>query len=210
MGRPLSTKSLMNKTYDTYQFDGLWRDVFGTPEKSGVWLIYGKEKHGKTWFSLLLAEMLTQFEKVDYISAEEGHDMTFQEAVKRAKIDLENRKLTYLEYTPIPEVVERIHKRRAAKAVVFDNVTVYAEELKRGGLERMIKQLEGRTLIFLAHEEDNKPYTAQAKMIKKLAKVIVRIDGLTAFVSGRCPGGALTIDENKAALYHGHELLKND
>ena len=61
-------------------------------------------------------------------------------------------------------------------------------------------------LVLLAHMEKNEPYTATAKLAKKLAKIIIRVDGLTAFVSGRCPGGIITINEQTAQLYHGSKI----
>jgi len=64
-------------------------------------------------------------------------------------------------------------------------------------------------MIFLAHEEKREPYTATAKLCKKLAKIIVHIEGLTAFISGRCPGGTITINEQTAMLYHGSQILNN-
>jgi len=38
--------------------------------------------------------------------------------------------------------------------------------------------------------------------------VRVRVQGLTGFVSGRVPGGALVVDEEQAALYHGQSVSK--
>ena len=55
----------------------------------------------------------------------------------------------------------------------------------------------------MAHEERNKPYTAAAIMASKLAKVLIRVQGLQLNVFGRVPGGVLKIDENKASLYYG-------
>lgn len=209
MARPLNIRTVLSKKFKTFGFTGLWKAVFGDPEKGGVWIIYGLEKHGKTWFALLLSAYLSQFEETWYISAEEGLNQDFVAAMNRAQLDPDNEKLKFWDYTPIPEVIERLGKRNPPKVIVVDNVTVYKDELAYGGFTDLIKQFPSTDFIFLAHEEKNEPYTATAKMIKRFAKIIVRVEGLAAFVSGRCPGGVLIIDEKKAILYHGTEIATN-
>lgn len=206
MARPLNIRTVFSKKFKTYGFYGLWKEVFGDPEKGGVWIIYGQEKHGKTWFALLLSDYISQFDETWYISAEEGLNKDFVAAMNRAKLDPSNERLKFWDYTPLPEVIERLGKRNPPKVIVVDNVTVYKDELAYGGFTDLIKQFPNTDFIFLAHEEKNEPYTATAKMIKRFAKIIVRVEGLAAFVSGRCPGGVLTIDETKAILFHGTEI----
>jgi hypothetical protein len=58
----------------------------------------------------------------------------------------------------------------------------------------------------MAHMEKNEPTTAVAKLAKKLCNVYFRIEGLTAFVGGRCPGGSIIINEETAMLFHGSEI----
>ena len=56
-------KQLLEKTYKTFPFEGEWARALGNPEVAGFWLVYGREKQGKTWFSLLLAEYLSNYER---------------------------------------------------------------------------------------------------------------------------------------------------
>lgn len=209
MSRPLSIRTVFSKKFITYGFSGIWKEIFGDPEKGGVWIVYGPEKHGKTWFALLLANYISQFEETWYISAEEGLNKDFVAAMNRAKLNPENRQLKFRDYTPLENLIERLDKRNPPKVVLVDNVTVYKDELAYGGFTGLIKKFPETEFIFLAHEDKNEPYTATAKMIKRFAKIIVRVEGLAVFVSGRCPGGTLTIDESKAALYHGTEVTEN-
>lgn len=209
MARAISTKTLFEKTYKTFAFNGIWRDVLGSPEKGKIWIIYGNEKNGKTTFALKLAEYLSQFETLLYISAEEGTGKSFQETAKeRAKIDPKNPKIKYLEYTEIDEVELILDKRQSPKIVFFDNMTVYKEELAYGRFRKLTTKYPNVTMVFLAHEERNEPYTSTAKLCKKLAEIIIRVDGLTAFVAGRCPGGAILINEETAQLCHGSQINK--
>ena len=206
MARAISTKTLFEKTYDTFIFDGVWKIVIGIISKGGIWLIYGDEKNGKTTLGLKLAEYLSKFENVWYISAEEGVGFEFQQTASRIGIDPKNPKIKWQDYTALSEIKEKLTKRQAPKVVFLDNATVYVDELKNGILRKLLIDFPNTTFILLAHMEKNEPYTATAKLAKKLAKIIIRVDGLTAFVSGRCPGGIITINEQTAQLYHGSKI----
>lgn len=210
MARSLTTRNLREKKFKTYAFGGVWLDTMGTPEVNNLIIVYGPEKNGKTWFALKFAEYMSSFEKVLYVSAEEGLKKTFVDTIKRIGIDTKNKSLHYLAYTPLDELDEKLSKRKAPKIVFIDNVTVFKDELKNGVLRKFLRKHTNKLFVFLAHQEDTtqEPYTATAKMIKKLADIIIRIEGLTCFISGRCPGGVLSIDKEKSALYHG-TILKD-
>ncbi len=209
MPKALTLSNLYKMKFTTMPFDGIYKEVFGTPSNGGIWLIYGQEKHGKTWGCLLLADYLSKFEKVLYVSAEQGLDKDFQQAVKRAKLEPEGSRVQFLEYESIEEIKEKLNRRRAPKVVVLDNLTIYNEELRAKGIKDLIKEYPQVTFLLVAHEERGQPYTASAKMASKLAKILIRVQGLLMTVSGRAPGGVLAIDEEKAKLYHGNQLTNN-
>lgn len=209
MKRLRNIRTVYSMVDDTYDIKGIWLDVFGKIAVAGLWIIYGAEKNGKTWFALKLADYLSKFAKVLYISAEEGMDKDFRNAMKRAKLEPNNESLYFWDYTSLDEVSERLSSRGAPRIVFIDNVTIYKDELAYGGFKTFTKAHPNHLIIFVAHEERNEPYTATAKMIKRLSKIIVRVQGLACFISGRCPGGTLTIDEEKAVLYHGTEITKS-
>ncbi|QSW90736.1 hypothetical protein J0383_07970 [Flavobacterium endoglycinae] len=207
MARAISLKTLYEKRYEVYDFNGPWLDVLGNPEKGKVWLIYGDEKNGKTMFALKLAEYLSQFEPVYYISAEEGTGKSFQEnAMKRAKLDVKKANIKFLEYTELDEVEKILSKRKPPKTMFFDNITVYNDELAYGRFRKFTMKYPKTTMVFIAHEERGEPYTATAKLCKRLARYILRVKGMTAFVSGSCPGGTIMIDEQSAQLCHGSQI----
>lgn len=189
-------------------FTGIWEEVFDHPEYGGAWIIYGPEKNGKTSFALMLANYLSTLKKVLYISAEEGMQDSFKRAMFRAGISPENRTLKFLDYLPVDELKARLEKRKSERIIFLDNISVYQDELKNGVLWKLIKGYPNVTFIFLAHEEKGEPYTATAKACRRYAKIIVRIQGLAAFVSGRVNGrgGRIVIDEEKAALRFGDEI----
>lgn len=205
--RIANTHNLLVKKHAVFEFDGLYYKVFGNPEKSGIWIIYGDEKNGKTWFALLLAKYLSSLEQKDvlYISGEEGIGKAFCDSVKRAGISTKSR-VKFTEYVTVDELEEYLKKRRSAKIVFIDNMTVYKDDLKNGVLRRLQMEYPYVLFIFLAHQEDGKskePAGATAKLAKKLASIIIRVEGLKAIVSGRCPAGEIMVNEEKATLYHG-------
>jgi hypothetical protein len=208
--RAKSINQLYSQKAKILKLDGIYSDVLGSPEAGGAWLIWGSEKNGKTWFALKLADYLSGFIKVLYISAEEGTGPNFINTCKRANLQANNRSLQFTEYMSISELVERIDKRRSPQAIFIDNTTIYQNELKNGGVRKLLARYPGKLFVFIAHEDRGEPYTAQAKLISKLAKVVVYIRGLMCVISGRVPGGTLMIDEQRAQLYHQFKKEDND
>lgn len=207
--RTYTVKNILTRKIKILVLTGIWLAVFGRPERSGkMWLIYGAEKNGKTWFSVLLAKYLSESEKVLYISAEEGIGQSFQDVLTRANVDISNKKFQAYEYVPMEDLRAHLSRRYAPKIVFIDNITVYQEELKNGGVQLLIKENPDKLFIFVAHEDRGEPYTATAKMIKRLADRIVRVQGLVATVGGRLDGKQYVIDEQKAMLIHGSEVNK--
>lgn len=202
MSRVLSPKNLKSKKNKHFCFEGVWEDCFGNPDVNGAWLIYGKEKNGKTTFSLKLAEYLSTFGKTLYVSAEEGFDGCFVEAVKRA--DIKSRRLGFSEYITISELHERLDKHKSEKIVFIDNLTVYSEDLKGDELRRLIRDHNNKLFVFISHEERSEPYPATAKQCSRLAKYRIRIQGLKAIVSSRSGNkGEIDINDNASVLFHG-------
>lgn len=208
MGRALSAKNVYEKKHTWFELDGIWKDVMGSPEKNGAWMVWGSEKNGKTWFTLLLAHMLSGFEKLLYISAEEGLGKDFCDSIIRAKINPMNKTIQFIDYEPLADVYSTLRKQRSPKIVVFDNITTYNDELKNGAFRKLLLDFPEVLFIFLAHEDRGEPYTATAKLVKRLAKMIFYVEGLACKVSGRCPGGTVIIDEERAELFHGNGILK--
>lgn len=209
MARGITVKTLLNKKFKTFRFTGIWEKVLGEQERGGIWVIYGNEKNGKTTLALLLSEYLTQFENLNYVSAEEGTGFTFQQNIARAKIDFKNTKIKFHDFLEIEELETMLSKRQSAKIIVIDNATAYVDDLKTAVLRKLKRQFPDTLFIIMAHMEKNEPTTAMAKLAKKLCNVYFRVEGLTAFVGGRCPGGILTINDQTAMLFHGSEISKN-
>lgn len=201
--RPIKVSKILEKKFKIFDFKGLWQQAMGTPERGGIWIVYGKEKNGKTFFALKLAEYISTLTKVLYISAEEGIGYAFKESIRRANIDYAVKTLDFLEYISIADLEVMLNKKHSPSVVFIDNTLVYGSAFKSADLIRLKYQYPGKLFVILAHEEKAEPVGATAKLAKKLASVICRIEGLLAHIGGRVPGGTMTIDEEKAMLYWG-------
>lgn len=210
MGRSLTIKNIYDKKYKTIALQGEWKKAMGEPEHNGIWLLYGKDKNGKTWFALKLADELSKEERVLYISAEEGIAKAFRDTCLRVGLDSGNRRIHAIDYEPIEDLQERLSRRRCERIIFIDNLTIYKDDLKGNGLYKLMQSHPEKLFILLAHEERNEPYTAVAKLAHKLAKIIIHTKGLACQVYGRCPGGVLNIDESKSMLYWGTQNHKNE
>lgn len=201
-------KQLLEKTYKTFPFEGEWARALGNPEVGGFWLVYGREKQGKTWFTLKLAEYLSNYETTMYISAEQGTSQTFQDAYRRANLDPNNRRLKIVPYTELPEIEKTLGKQRSPKVVIIDNTTVYKDELTAPKLREWRRKYQSTLFVIISHEEKGEPDLAVARLCGKLAEIIIRVEGLACRVSGRCPGGTLVINEEKAQLYYDTNIIE--
>lgn len=205
MTRLLTTRNLLDKRPGKIvQFDDeIFAEAIGEAELKGSWLIYGNEKNGKTWLTLKLVKSLSRFQKVAYISAEEGTDKSFQDACNRAAISNAD-KILWSEYLSLDEIVKEFSKPKTANIIVIDNMTIYPDEFKTMGVRDFINALPNKLIIFVAHEERKEAYPACAKMAKKMAKVIINVKGLRAFVVSRfSKGGAIDINEEMSEMYWG-------
>jgi archaellum biogenesis ATPase FlaH len=183
--------------------DDILRKVIGDAEQKGCWLVYGREKNGKTWFSLQLAKELARQESVLYISAEEGLDKSFQDAALRAGITARD-KILWEPYICVEQIREKLNKRRAANIVFIDNLTMYEDEIKKSELKRFIDEFPEKLIIFVAHEERQEAYPAIGRQAKKLAKVIFRVQAFKVEVTSRFGGGGtLKIDNEQSKLIWG-------
>ncbi len=184
--------------------------IIGTVDNNGAWLVWGKEKNGKTTFAIDLAAQLSLYNRVLYISAEEGFSSNISGIVKNVLKQTPNSKFRIAEYLSIEELSAELSGRRAPNIVFIDNLTVYNDEFKNGRLRDLLIEHKNKLFIFLAHEDRGLPYTSSAKMVSRLAKLIIYIEGMTAFVGGRTSAKKITIDAEFAQLRHGADVIQGE
>lgn len=211
--RSLTTKNLFDKKPgNRVQFASpIFEELIGeAAELKGCWLIYGPEKNGKTWLSLRLARDLAVNQKITYISAEEGTDVSFKMACERAGITRAD-KILFDEYIPVPELIEKFQKPKSSQVIILDNLLIYKDDFRYLKLIDFLNQLPNKLIICVAHEERKEPYPSIARQAKKLCKAYIHVLGLRAFVVSRySKGGHVDIDMEKAELYWGSDNDKEE
>jgi predicted ATP-dependent serine protease len=78
----MSADELVEYKYDSYPFDGKWKNLIGNPAKSFHMMVFGRPKQGKSIFCFQLAKYLSKFGKVLYIASEEGFSATLQQKLQ--------------------------------------------------------------------------------------------------------------------------------
>lgn len=199
--RAISVQELMATSFNELPFTGVWADSFGKPEQSGSMIFYGLPKNGKTTLALQFAKYLTQFGRVAYNSIEEGRSLSFKNAVIREQMYEVGSRFKILNKEPVADLIVRLKKQKSPDFVFFDSVQ-FAEltfkqykELKEGFPKKLF--------IFISHIEGSQPEGRVAKRIKRDADVFARIEGFTAYPTGRHGGGAPYIINEQLALEYG-------
>lgn len=201
--KALSVKQAFSIVFKLFEFTGLWLQAFGKPETTGFWYLGGGEKNGKSTFAMMLAKYLTTFGKVLYISAEEGLSKDIIAAMKFAGLSDKDKKFHIIDYEPWEQLRARFSSRKCAKIIFIDNSTIYRDEITRKMVSELKQNHPNKLIIMVCHEVKGLPDNALATTWRKLAKIIIQAEGLKAIISGRCPGGTLMINEEKANLYWG-------
>lgn len=185
MGRAISNKNVCDARFRTAEFTGQWLASFGKPELRGAWLIFGESGCGKTHFALQLLRYLCQFvDRCAYDTVEQGLSKSFQNAWHDADMQSVGRKVVVYHKEPIDELRQRLSRRKSPDVVVIDSLTALVG-FTRPVFASLVDEFPDKLFIFLAHEENNKPYPAIAQHVRKLAEVKVRVEGFRASVSTR-------------------------
>lgn len=126
--RRLSVSNLNAQRFKYMPFLGEWKRILGEQERTGCWIIYGKEKNGKSTFALQLAKSLAKIEPVLYISAEEGTGSSYTKAVHRVGITERDRNFHSWPFVSINDLRQEMKENRKCERIIFiDNLTVYTD-----------------------------------------------------------------------------------
>lgn len=175
----------MNARFRAADFTGRWLASFGRPELRGAWIIYGESGGGKTHLALELLKYLSRFvDRAAYDTLEQGLSLSFQNAWKDTAMQEVGSRVIVLAKEPVTELRERLRKRKSPDVVVIDSITALVGFTRTVFMELM-NEFPDKLFIFVAHEENGKPYPAIAQYVRKLSEVKIRVEGYKAFVTTR-------------------------
>lgn len=198
-------RELLSMKFETLAFEGAWRDAFGTPERRGVWMVWGNTGNGKTSFVMQLCKELCRFGRVAYDSLEEGACLTMQNTLKRFNMQEVNRRFLLLDAEPLDQLSLRLKRQKAPDFVVLDSFQytqmTYAQYI------RFKEQHRNKLLIFISHASGKNPDGRTAKKVAFDAALKIYVEGYRAFSKGRFigPKGYYDIWPEEAAKFRGEE-----
>ena len=203
-------RELLSMKFETLAFEGTWYDAFGTPERRGVWMVWGNTGNGKTSFVMQLCKELCRFGRVAYDSLEEGACLTMQNTLKRFNMQEVNRRFLLLDAEPLDQLSLRLKRQKAPDFVVIDSFQytqmTYAQYI------RFKEQHRNKLLIFISHARGKNPDGRRAKKDAFDASLKIYVEGYRAFSKGRFigPVGHYDVWPEEAARYRGENIAISD
>lgn len=186
MAKAISNKNVADAKFNPAPFEGAFKASLGRPELKGSWLIFGGSGAGKTTFALQLAKYLTNFvDKVAFDSLEQGLSLSLQKTWNRVGMEEVGTKVILLDKEPLPELWERLTKRKSPDVVFIDSV-ICLIGLRMADYQRLLNDFPNKLFVFLAHEDNKgKPSPAIAEKIRKLSDIKMHVEGYKVFTTTR-------------------------
>ena len=196
-------REMLSIKYETLDFEGAWRDAFGTPERKGVWIIWGNSGNGKTSFALKLCKELCRFGRVAYDSLEEGACLTMQNAIRREGMIEVNKRFLLIDNENMEQLSLRLKRQKSPDFVVIDSFQ-YTQMNYRQYIAFKEKH-KNKLLIFISHADGNFPNGRAARSVMYDASLKIYVEKYRACSKGRFTGpvGYYDIWPEKARELHG-------
>lgn len=197
---------LLSMRKETLPFEGDWLAAFGTPERTGVWCVWGRSGSGKTSFVLQLCKELCRYGRVAYDSLEEGASLTMQNAFRRAGMQDVARRLVLLDCEDMATLSARLRKRRSPDFVVIDSLQ-YTQMTYKDFVE-LKERHRDKLLIFISQARGTLPSSRVGVSVMYDASLKIWVEGYRAFSKGRFYGnlGYYTVWPERASEYWGRRL----
>lgn len=202
--RAYSPKEIARLQIPELPLEGEWRAAFGRPSRYERWFIDGESTSGKSTFVMLLAKELCKFGRVDYISLEEGANLSFKRRTIRLQMDEVAGRFKAVTNITMEELAERLAKPKSANFVFIDSVQYTGmtfPKIKALLLDRFPR----KSFIFVSQNYKGRPKGKPANDLKFDAGVKISTIGFRAYCHGRYVDGAgayFTIWEEGAYKYY--------
>lgn len=201
--RAWTVDNVEKKKFDELSLPKEWEAFIGSPEASGVWIIWGESGSGKTGLTMAVAKVLAPL-KVAYDSLEMGTSKALQKAIVLHKMSEVKKSFMILNRESIEDLKIRLRKKQAPKVVIIDSVQ-YAD-LTKAQYKALKEEFPNVLFIFISHEENKKPKGALAGFIRYDADIKIRVEGYKAFPVSRFGGGEPYIIYPKGAAEYWADI----
>ena len=211
MERAYSPSEILRKKIPSIPFEGVWRDAFGEPGRTGVWLIWGESANGKSSFAMQLARELTKHGKVAYNSLEESLSLSFQNNMRRFRMEEARGRFLVLDREPIEALTERLKRQRSPDFVIIDSLQYTGMNYKE--YKKLKEQFPNKLFVFVSHADGEKPKGSTAVSVQYDADMKILVQGYRAICKGRFmpeSGKHYSIWAEAEAKYWGLETNENE
>ena len=211
MERAYSPSEILKKKIPSIPFEGVWRDAFGEPGRTGVWLIWGESANGKSSFAMQLARELTKHGKVAYNSLEESLSLSFQNNMRRCRMEEARGRFLILDREPIEALAERLKRQRSPDFIIIDSLQYTGMNYKE--YKKLKEQFPNKLFVFVSHADGEKPKGSTAVSVQYDADMKILVQGYRAICKGRFmpeSGKHYSIWAEAEAKYWGLETNENE
>ncbi len=184
MSRAISNKNVLAAQFETANFDGPFLASFGRPELRGVWIIWGGSGSGKTTFTLQLCKYLAGFRRVAYNSLEQGLSLSLQKAWERVEMADAGSNIILLNKEQLPELCERLDKRRSPEIIIIDSLQ-YLDGFNKRSFQKLKNDYPDKLFVFICHDKNGNPDGKLGMFIRYDAEIKIKVEGYKAFVTTR-------------------------
>lgn len=203
-------REVLSMKFETLPFDGDWYEAFSTPERRGVWFIWGNSGNGKTSFVMQLCKVLCRFGRVAYNSMEEGACLTMQNTLRRFNMQEVNRRFLLLDNESMEQLSLRLKRRKSPDFIVIDSF-----QYTRMTYPQYItfkERHKDKLLIFISHAAGKQPSTRASRSVMFDSSLKIYVEGYRAFSKGRFigPKGYFDIWAEKAIPYWGEDVSEDN
>lgn len=187
------------------------RQTIGEPEDAFDCIIYGASGNGKTNFTItfIKALIISLQCKCEYVSYEEGHGKTVQDAMihRHNMLDEVGNLLQITDHLSFEQLVKKMEARKSPKIWVIDSLqacrftTQQTDTLK----ERFVLSKKRKIIIYISWADGKEPSGAIGKHVKYYANIKLRVQGFAIPQPVSRYGGNLPyiIWEKGAKIYWG-------
>lgn len=201
--RAYSVSNVLTKKFNPLEFEGLWEQTLGKPDKAFSAIIYGGSSNGKTEAAIKLAKYLTNFGTVDYNSLEQGLSATIQDALLRNHMEHTTHPFRLLDRVPFEEIVERMKRPKSADFLIIDSVQYTRINRNQYYQLKELMQAKRKGIVWVSQAKGKEPKGALADDIRYDVDLKLWVEGYKLFPEGRLNGGGepFVIWPERAAKY---------
>ncbi|MCL1652560.1 hypothetical protein BAZ12_00580 [Elizabethkingia miricola] len=172
-----SWADIEKRKFKTLEFEGVWRDLIGTPEVSGSWIIWGLSGNGKTRFCLQLAKYMAGFQRVFYNTLEEGMKLSFKQALEDNNIQSVGNRFCFHK-EKLPQLLARLRQKRSPNIIIIDSLQHF--RITQAEYYNLLEEFPNKLFIFISHAQGSQPKGELADEIRYNSDVKIRVDKFIA------------------------------